>query len=327
MKNGNIRLNMLRIGAVPRRLRGCAIVFVMLCATHVAAQDLAPEPKTPEAKPQLQLTAGELVQQAVAHEVAASNDPVKHLFRSRKQTPNGSQTRLYVQTDDAMAGMLIAANDQPLTAEQDQAEDGHLQWLMDNPDQLHKKHAREKEDADRTLRIIKALPDAFVYEYAGATPGNDLVGKTGEPLVRLHFTPNPSYSPPSKEEEALTGMEGYVLVDAKAQRLARIDGTLFKDVNFGWGFLGHLDKGGHLRIQQAEADDHTWVITEMSLNFTGRILLFKSLHQVSDEVLSDFRAVPSDLTFTRGVEMLKAERAKVARPAAATPSQLAASPQ
>ena len=326
MKTGNFIIHLLHFGGFLRRRRGCTMALVLACATLLAAQDLAPEPKTPAAQAS-ELTAGELVEQAVAHEVAAANDPVKHLFRSRKQTANGSQTRLYVETNEAMAGMLIASNDQPLPAEQEQSEDGHLQWLMDNPDQLRKKHAREKEDADRTLRIIKALPDAFLYEYAGTTMGNELIGRTGESLVRLHFKPNPSYSPPSREEEVLAGMEGYAMIDAKAQRLARIDGTLFKDVNFGWGLFGHLDRGGHLRIQQAEAEDHTWVITEMSLNFTGRILLFKSLHQVSDEVLSDFRPVPGDLTFARGVEMLKAERARLARPAAATPPQVAAGPQ
>jgi hypothetical protein len=328
MKTGNVLLSLLRLGAFARRLRDCAIVLLLASASLVA-QDLAPEPKTPEAKTPVvkppQLTAGELVQRAVANEVAAANDPAKHLFRVRKLTPNGSETRLYVETNDAMAGMLIATNDQPLTPEQQQAEDGHLQWLMDNPDQLRKKHAREKEDADRTLRIIKAFPDAFLYEYAGAAAGSDLAGKAGEPLVRVHFQPNPSYSPPSREEEVLTGMEGYALIDAKAERLAEINGTLFKDVSFGWGFFARLDKGGHLLIRQAEVEDHTWVITEMSLHFTGRILLVKSLHQSSDETSSDFRAVPSDLSFARGVEMLKAERARLARPAG--PSQVAARPQ
>ncbi len=46
----------------------------------------------------------ELVRAAVANEVAASNDPTKHMFRSHKQTPQGSQTRLYVETQQAMAG-------------------------------------------------------------------------------------------------------------------------------------------------------------------------------------------------------------------------------
>jgi hypothetical protein len=295
-------------------LCGCACAFLLTCASLLAAQDVAaPEPKAP------QLTAGELVQQAVAHEMAAANDPAKHLFRARKQTPNGSQTRLYVETNDATAGMLIANNDQPLSAEQQRAEDGHLQWLMDNPDQLRKKQAREKEDTDRTLRIMKALPDAFLYEYAGTENSSEGCGKPGDSLARLSFKPNPNYSPPTRVEQAMTGMQGFLLIDAKEHRMARLEGTLFKDVGFGWGFIGHLDSGGHLLIRQAAMDDGTWDITEMSLKFTGRLLLFKSIHEVWDEVFSDFRRVPTDLTFARGVEMLKAERAKLAQPAGAAP--------
>jgi hypothetical protein len=40
--------------------------------------------------------------------------------------------------------------------------------------------------------------------------------------------------------------------------------------------------------------------------------LFKSIVIKSDEVFSDFRRVPADTTFAQGVEMLKAEEAKLA---------------
>jgi hypothetical protein len=257
---------------------------------------------------------GELVRAAVKNEVAAANNTsVKHMFLSRRQTPKGSQTRLYVETSDAMAGMLIAINDHPLTPQQQQAEANHLAWLGANPDQLPKKRAREKEDTERSLRIVKALPDAFHYRYAGTEPGEAGLGKGGTQLVRLSFTLNPSYAPPSRVELVLTGMQGYLLIDATSQRIARIDGTLFKDVSFGWGFIGHLDKGGHFRVQQADVGDGTWDITEMSLNITGRILLFKGLNMVYDEVFSDYRRVPDNLTFAQGVEMLKVEGERLAR--------------
>ena len=51
----------------------------------------------------------ELVRATVANEVAADNDTsVKHMFRDDKETPQGSQTRIYVETRQAMAGMTIA---------------------------------------------------------------------------------------------------------------------------------------------------------------------------------------------------------------------------
>jgi len=260
-----------------------------------------------------QIPPTELVRSAVKNEVAAAdNTQVKHMFCSRKNTQKGSQTKLYVETNDAIAAMLIAVNDQPVTADQRQGEVDHLAWLTGSSEQRRKKQAREKEDAERSLRIIKALPDAFRYEYAGTEIGTASLGRTGAQLVKLKFTPNPDYSPPTRVEEVLAGMQGYLLIDPEARRLARIDGTLFRNISFGWGIVGHLDKGGHFLVQQAEVADGDWGISKLTLNITGKILLFKSLSMVSDETFSDFQRVPDDLPFAKGIELLKAEQEKLA---------------
>jgi hypothetical protein len=255
----------------------------------------------------------ELVRSAVANEVAAANDnSTKHMFRSRKQTSQGSQTRLYVETQSAMAGMTIAYNDRPLTPEQMRGEENHLAGLVSDPEQLSRKHSQEQQTAERTLRIVKALPDAFLYDYDGEERGAADLGKEGQQLVRLKFRPNPGYQSPSRVEQVLEGMQGFVLIDPAARRIARIDGTLFKEVGFGWGILGHLDKGGHFLVEQRDVGDGSWDTSRMSLNFTGKILFFKGISIKSEEVLSDFRRVPADTTFAQGVEMLKAEEAKLA---------------
>src|ERR1700736_3849915 len=109
-----------------------AIAVLSVATTAMPAQDT----KTPEVSP------GELVRLTVANEVAAANHPeLHHMFRSRRQTPKGSQTRLYVETNQALAGMLIAINNQPLTAEQQKAEFDHLALLVNKPEQLGKKEA------------------------------------------------------------------------------------------------------------------------------------------------------------------------------------------
>lgn len=284
--------------------------FVLLCGSAVLASTAllaAQEAEQPQIPPTV------IVRQAVAREVAAANGPQpKYMFRSRRQTPKGSQTKLYVETNEAMAGMLVAVNDQPISIQQQQAEKDHLAWLANNPDQLRKKRAREKEDADRTLRIVKALPDAFRYEYAGLEKGDSAPGKAGDQLVRLKFSPNPSYNPPSRVEQVLEGMQGYLVIDTTQQRLALIDGTLFRDVSFGWGLIGHLDKGGHFLVQQADVGDGCWEITLMSLKITGRILMFKSISMISNETFSDFQRVPDDTTFAKAVDLLKSQQEKLA---------------
>jgi hypothetical protein len=290
---------------------GWAVLLAGFC-TVLGAQTEAPDLRAQQSQPP-EISANELVKETVAREVEAANNPsIRHMFRSRKQTPKGSQTRLYVETNDSMAGILIAVDDQPLNPQQKQAEMDHLAWLADNPEQLRKKHAREKEDTERSLRIVRAFPEAFRFEYAGTEDSEPGLGKSGEPLLRLKFTPNPGYSPPSHVEQVLQGMQGDLLIDARVKRFARVDGTLFRDVSFGWGIIGHLNKGGHFRVQQADVGDGTWEITQLSLKITGKFLMFKSISIDSDEVYSDFQRVPADLTFAKGVEMLKSAEEKLA---------------
>lgn len=255
----------------------------------------------------------ELVRRTIQREISAANGDAKFMFMDRKETQHGSQTKLIVDSRDGMAGMMLAFDDKPLNPEQRQAEDARLAGLVGNPGQLRGKQRSEKEDEERITRIMRALPDAFLYEPNGTEVGSQGVGKMGGQLVRLKFHPNPKYSPPTHVEQVLTGMQGYVLIDARECRIAKIDGTLAKDVGFGWGFLGHLDKGGHFMVEQAEVADQEWEITRMSLSFTGRILLFKGLNIKSDEAFSNFRPVPSNLTFAQAVELLKKQEAELAQ--------------
>jgi hypothetical protein len=281
------------------------VLFMGMCAPPACAQESSVQnaPAAPV----------ELVRAAIARETAAVNDnSIKHMFRDHKTSAQGSQTRIYVETREAIAGMTIAYNDQPLTPEQVQGEEGRLAGLLNNPQQLEHKRRQEKEEADHTLSIVKALPDAFLFEYDGSETGTAGLGREGARLVRLKFRPNPAYHPPSHVEEVLLGMSGIVLIDPEAHRIARIDGTLFKEVTFGWGILGHLDKGGRFLVEQKSLTDGSWDISRMVLNFNGKVLLFKTIVIRSDEVFSNFQRVPDDTTFAQAVETLKAEEEKLA---------------
>lgn len=251
-----------------------------------------------------------LVRKTVNNEIQSANDN-KFMFLDRKETPHGSQSKLMVETAQGMAGLVIENNDQLLSADQEKAEYARVQRFINNPDELKKKQKQEKEDAEHVTRIMKALPDAFLYENDGSQEGRKSVGKLGHKLVRLKFKPNPQYDPPSRVEQVLTGMSGVILIDSVEDRIAEIDGTLSKDVSFGWGILGHLNQGGHFLVQQADVGNDSWEITHMDLNFTGKILLFKSLNIKSTETSSDFHKVPSNVTFAQGVDLLKKEQARL----------------
>jgi len=277
------------------------VILLLAIASHPLFAQSAPSPH-------------ELVRKTVWNELKNANDASepKFMFRSRKENGQGSQTKLFIETKDATAGLVIAVNDKPLSAEQQRAEEERIERFVNDPSELRKKRKQEKEDADRTLQIVKALPDAFLFEPDGTEAGTQSVGKAGDELIRLKFRPNPQYSPPTHVEQVLTGMQGIVLIDTRLNRLAKIDGTLFRDVGFGWGILGHLDRGGHFLVSQGDVGNGHWDVTHMSLSFTGKVLLFRNLKIQSDEVFSDFRPVAQNLTFAQGVDLLKKQESGLA---------------
>lgn len=250
----------------------------------------------------------ELVRRAVQNEVASDQGTGAHfMFKDEKRTPQLSQIKLVVETREATAGMLLMQNGHPLTQQERAAEEARLSAYVKNPQELRRKRRQEKEDADHTERILRALPDAFLYLRDGTQDSRQGVGAPGDELVKLNFRPNPNYNPPTHVEQVLTGMSGHLLIDTVQNRIAEIDGTLQSEVGFGWGILGHLDPGGRFLVQQADVGDHHWEVTRMELSFTGKVLFVKRLSIHSSDTFSDFHPVPDNLSFAQGVELLKKE--------------------
>lgn len=269
-------------------------------------------PLAAAAKDQIGTSPQQLVREAVQNEISSNGESGPHfMFKDQRRTAHLNQTRLLVETSEATAGMTIEEGGQPLSPQRQEQEKARLANYVQNPEELNKKRKQEKEDADRSERILKALPDAFLYEPDGTETGTESVGHPDHELVRLKFRPNPAYDPPTRTEQVLTGMAGHVLIDTTEKRVAEIDGTLQKDVGFGWGILGHLDRGGRFLVQQADVGGHQWELTHMELSFTGKILLLKKLSIRSSDIFSDFRRVPSNLTFAQGVQLLEKEAAQL----------------
>jgi hypothetical protein len=217
--------------------------------------------------------------------------------------------KLLVETRDATAGLLVMQNGRPLSEQEKKAEDARLDNYVHSTQELRKKKKQEKDDEEHSERILRALPDAFLYERDGTQQGREELGANGDDLLQLNFRPNPDYNPPTHVEQVLTGMYGHLLIDTNQKRIAEIDGTLQKEVEFGWGILGHLDPGGRFLVQQADVGDHHWEVTHMELSFTGKVLLVKKLIIHSSDTFSDFHPVPGNLSFAQGVELLRKEAA------------------
>jgi hypothetical protein len=229
--------------------------------------------------------AAELVREAIQNQLQDNSHTHFFAWTQRNYKGHGTQVEHLVETPQGIVSRVVLIDDKPLTPAQRRAEDERTRKMLD-PSQMRRKHKEQVEDDERTRKMLAVIPDAFDFVYLGSIPGPN-----GHTLARIKFTPRPSFNPPDRETMVFTGMQGEMLVDENARRLAKIDGVLFKEVNFGWGFLGRLYKGGRFLVEQREVTPSHWEATNMVLHFDGKALMVKSIHIEDNETSWDFRPV------------------------------------
>ena len=80
-------------------------------------------------------------------------------------------------------------------------------------------------------------------------------------------------------------------------------------MNFGWGILGKLYKGGSLTIEQKDVGHRHWEATLMKLNLTGIALMLKPLSFQTTETSTDFQPVPVNMSYQKAIELLTSQSA------------------
>ncbi|HMD21121.1 MAG TPA: hypothetical protein VKH40_12405 [Alloacidobacterium sp.] len=239
-----------------------------------------------------------LVRRASQNELKSANGNHPYRYQLHKIDDNKVTTKEIVETKDGDVARLIAVDDKPLDADTQKAEIDRLTNLAAHPELQAHRHKREQEDSNRANEMIRLLPDAFLYKYEGVVDGPN-----GQ-CYRLSFQPNPNFKPPDREGEVYHGMAGELWIDKGQERMVKLDAHLIADVDFGWGILGRLYKGGSIMVEQADVGDHHWETTHMKLSLTGKALLIKSLNFQTTEDASHFEPVPPEMGYQNAIKML-----------------------
>ncbi len=242
----------------------------------------------------------ELVRRASQNEIKASDTVHYCMFRDSIDYKDHAVSREIIRTSQGGLWTTLLVNGKPLTQEERQKDNDRLVKFANNPDARRKRREANKEEDQRASLMLSSLPNAFLYTYVGTDRGPN-----GDELVHLRFRPNPTFSPPNHETAVYVGMEGDLIIDRKAMRIAKIDGTLFKDVDFGWGILGRLHKGGKFIIVQRDVGNGDWEEVQETLQFEGKILMVKSLTIWSTETMTDFRPVSPNITTAQALNLLQ----------------------
>src|SRR5882762_9253798 len=242
------------------------------------------------------LSAGEHLRRVVNSELKAqANDHSHWMFEVKAGVSGKEQVKVAVQAREGYLDPLNFSNCQPISPQQEKQEDELIARLLKKPDEQKKQQRSQQQDARKTERLFKMLPDAVTASY----------GKRQGELVEILFEPNRNFHPPSHEAAVFHAMAGRIWINTRENRLVEIEGRLTRGVKFGGGLLGHLDKGGEFHVKQSEVAPGLWEITLLHVNMHGKALFFKTIAVQENEIRTNFRRVPDNLTLSEAAEQLQ----------------------
>jgi hypothetical protein len=244
-----------------------------------------------------EVDAAALLRRCSKNEVAALEHPQPFRFKERTDWSWGSETRDVIETSQGRADRIISLQDKPLAEDQNEKQNRRLQKLLTSSDALRDELKDQEDETRRRIRMARALPDAILLQFAGTEQDGQL---------RFTFTPNPAFSPRDREPQIYRGMRGTVWIDPVHERLTHVKGELFKDVTFGWGILGKLNKGGRYEAEQTQVAPGVWKMTLLELNFRSSVFFFGRIRIQRKETSTDFAPSPPDLTIQAAIKQLMA---------------------
>ena len=243
--------------------------------------------------------------ETAANEVAILHHSDVYLrYRMHMVDPKGDQVRDVIESKDGTVARLLLRDGRALTPDEDAAERERLSDMLNSP-AAYAKHVRSEESGKKMAAdLVAQMPDAMIYTYA---PGQPQVGQNeGAGEVVLDYQPNPEWKPTSTPAEALTGLRGRMWIDIKTRQMIRMEGEIFKPVNFGWGMLAHIYPGGKLLLEQTDAGKQRWIYKRFQEQVSVRALMVKALNIHTEIEASQFQVLASTISYQEAIRQLLA---------------------
>jgi hypothetical protein len=220
-------------------------------------------------------------------------------FLLQKRVGQKVTTEERIETKEGPVYRLLAIDGGTLSPSQLQEEEVRLNQLIKDPGQQRKLKQQYDEDEARISRIVKLLPEAFLFEYAPCEDNN----------FRLNFRPNPSFRPQSIEARVFHAMQGSIWVSSSTKHFVRLQGSLIEDLSFGFGLLGHLDKGGWFDVQRVQVSPNDWKTNHLVVHITGKAIFFKTVAKDTEEIRSNFHEVAPETSVGQAKAILDQKQA------------------
>jgi hypothetical protein len=240
-------------------------------------------------------TAQQLVTDVIYNEMHDRGCDSYWEYRSYRVSGSQDVVREQVETSDGPIFRVIKDHGNPLDADQRRREEMRLDELVEKPGAMARIEQDHLQDEARMKAVMEMLPHAFIFEYAGDETGDQ---------VHLTFRPDPAFMPTNYEARIVHALSGTLIVNQRLKRMIDMDGRLIERVDFGYGILGHVEKGGTFEIRRVQVSEIHWKTELVEVHIQGKVLLFKNVTRDQREFRSDFRPVPHDISLVAAKELL-----------------------
>ena len=240
----------------------------------------------------------QLVREVVYNELHDHSTHGYWRFRVTSHAQGRTLVADQVETLDGPVSRIALADGKPLSPEYAQKEDSRLLHLLRSPAEQEQQRGQHQQDEQRIGHILAQLPDAFLFDNEGLQSG----------CFRLKFHPNPAYSTSSIEGRVFQAMSGTIMIDVRSRRLALLEGHVGNNVDFGYGILGRVYKGGWFLLQRTQVSSTEWKTERLEIHMNIRALMVKSITKETSETREDFVRVSANTTLVQGVRLLEGEK-------------------
>ena len=257
------------------KVRACCLSVLSFCCTLLYGQ-------SPQS----------IIQQVVNAELASNqSDHSNWSYLEEIKKPKEHLAQWVAATQAGNVERVILKNDQRIPVAEQKSE---IQKFLHDTKAQKKQIAESDHDNKQIDDLLRLLPGAFHWTQTDINPTN----------TYLHFEPDPSFHPPTREAKVFSGMAGDVTIDNVQHRIRSMSGHLIQEVTFGGGLLGKLKKGSSFSLEQAQVGTSLWQLTAIHVHLDGNALLFKSVSLDQDDERSKFSAEDANVTLVQAASQV-----------------------
>jgi hypothetical protein len=240
-------------------------------------------------------TAKELIGDACHNELQQREKGTLWSYVAERHSNNHVFREQVIETVDIPVRHLLTVDGYPPTLLQMKEENDQHRELLNNASRRHTIQKQQDNDDKKMEELLRLIPEVFVFEDQG---------KEGQ-SERIAFHPNPGFKPKTYEQRILHALDGRVFIDLHDKRIARLSGSLGTTVEFGYGVIGHVERGGTTEITRVHLSPGDWKTSAEKLDIDGRFVVLKTINKHQDESRTGFEPVAPDTTFAQALDEMK----------------------